>query len=513
MPGRNLRWLSVGMLSAGGAALLALTSAMNASLAYGAPAPTPPGEPPFPNPDVSYVELMGGSGTPIPQEGMGGAYMGDVFDRFLAPNFPDVSFASPCPSFPCEVNGLFTPEGLYPLTGVKDLTVNESVARGETILNTQILNDLADPTKVPAGDALGVFGYSQSADIASLVMPQLLAEGVSPDQVNFVLIGDQMNPNGGILERFDGFINSSGQTFDSPQLALPSLGYTFYGATPANDFPTTVYTLEYDGYADFPKYPINFLSDLNAFLGLGFGNPSVHGSYPILTDAQLASAVELPTTGATDTTYYMIPEQLPLLTVMGDLGVPKAVLDLIGPDLKVLVDLGYGGNQLDPTDLLQGGFANVATPFALFPNVDPTTLWNELVTGAQSGLAAFEADLATPAAWQSAATTSFADLFSAAVPAATPSLTDIANALSSALSDAYSVFLPLSDIANALSTSLPAYDATLFLDNIQNGDLLDALGLPIAANTALDTLAAGFAYEVIQGAISNITADLAAIGL
>ena len=79
-------------------------------------------------------------------------------------------------------------------------------------------------------------------------------------------------------------------------------------------------------------------------------------------------------------------------------------------------------------------------------------------------------------------------------------LTDIVNAFSSALSTAYSVLLPTADIINALATSLPAYDLSLFTDNIATGDCTDAFGLPIAANTALDTLAAGFAVEVLQSA-------------
>lgn len=511
MTSRKLRWLTVGLLSSAGAGLLSLTSITSSPVAS-ADAPTPPGNPPFPDSSVSYVELMGGSGTPIPQEGFGGAYMGDVFSRFLAPNFPSLNFDSPCPSAPCDVNGLFTPEGLYPLTGIKDLTLDESVSRGLTILNTQILNDLSDPTKVPAGDTLGVFGYSQSAVISSLEMTQLAHENPNAP-VDFVLIGDPMNPNGGILERFDGFQTVNGDTFTEPQLSLPSLGLTFYGATPDDLFPTTIYTLEYDGYADFPRYPIDFLADLNAFLGLGFGNPSVHGSYPILTDAQLASAVQLPTEGPTDTTYYMIPEQLPLLTALHSFGVPQPVLDLIAPDLKILVDLGYGGDQLDPTNLLQGGFANVATPFGLFPNVDPTTLFNDLAAGAQQGFSAFETDMANPAMMASLFANPLEDLFSsAAAPAAVPSLTEIANAISAALSDAYAIFLPLSDINNALSTSIPAYDLTLFTDNLANGDFVDAFGLPIAANTALDTLAGGFAFEVIQQALGNIAADLAPLG-
>jgi hypothetical protein len=79
-----------------------------------------------------------------------------------------------------------------------------------------------------------------------------------------------MNPNGGIFARFPGFPAGT-------NLSLPSLGFTFYGATPSNTiYPTNIYTLEYDGFADFPQYPINLISDLNAFAGIYY----VHGTYP-----------------------------------------------------------------------------------------------------------------------------------------------------------------------------------------------------------------------------------------
>ena len=63
----------------------------------------------------------------------------------------------------------------------------------------------------------------------------------------------------------------------------------------------------------------------------------------------------------------------------------------------------------------------------------------------------------------------------------------------------------------ALLTSLPAYDLSLFTDNLSNGDLLDALGLPIAADTAMGTLSAGFAVAVIDHAVSQISADFSGL--
>ncbi|KAA8966508.1 hypothetical protein [Mycobacterium sp.] len=141
-----------------------------------------------------------------------------------------------------------------------------------------------------------------------------------------------------------------------------------------------------------------------------------------------------------------------------------------------------------------------------------------LATDTESGIKAFEADLANPAvllpSGASSSLPSLLDLMSAlsadiSNPMAT--LTDIVDAFSSAASSAYSTLLPTADIVNALLTSLPDYDLTLFTDNLSNGNLLDALGLPIAANTALGTLAAGFEYDVITNALSAISADFSGL--
>ena len=158
-------------------------------------------------------------------------------------------------------------------------------------------------------------------------MEQLWNQGVPSDDVHFVLVGDTAAPNGGLLERFD---------FDD--LSVPSFGITFGDPTPADLYPTDVYTLEYDGFADFPQYPIDPLSDLNAFAGMIYE----HLTYLGLDPGQIQNAVPLETTGDSLTDYYMIPVQdLPLLDplrLIPFVGNPLA--DLLQPDMTVLVNLG-----------------------------------------------------------------------------------------------------------------------------------------------------------------------------
>src|ERR1700744_5324385 len=136
--------------------------------------------------------------------------------------------------------GISTPEGLYPLTGIKDLSFDISAARGLTILDNAI------HTAFNTGSTqVNIFGYSQSAVIASLEMHALNPfnmPGGSPLNLNFTLVGAPSNPNGGLLTRF-------------PGLSLPSLGLSLFGtATPDNSFPTHIYTIQYDGFGDFPQY-------------------------------------------------------------------------------------------------------------------------------------------------------------------------------------------------------------------------------------------------------------------
>jgi hypothetical protein len=504
MSDRKLRWLGLGLVATAGAGVVGLSAMMNPAFARAD--------------DIGLV--MGGSGLPIPGPDYVAAADGLYLDNPATTLYPDLTFFQATPENPFG-NGLFTPEGLYPLTGVHTLPLNfpldanglpdisTSVGQGATILESTILGDTA------AGDASTVFGYSQSSTLSGITMQMLEADGVTANTAGapqFLLIADPSAPNGGLLERFNGFENIVSPNNVDP-LNLPSVGIAFDGATPSDDFVTNMYSLEYDGFTDFPRYPLNFLSDLNAFLGIEtlhgtYLNGGVDGSGP--TAEQIANAILLPGSadlGATDslTNYYMIDETAPLVSLL-----PRSLQELLGPDLTYLINLGYGDGTLGYS-VTADSPANVATPFGLSPDVSPTTMFDNLVTDTQQGFQNLMTDTDPFAASATASASAGADA-ATAIPAAAPTLTEIVNALSSAASTAYSTLLPLTDIANFLSTSLPAYDVSLFTENLQVGDLTDALGLPLAANTALDTLAAGFATEILTNAASQIAADFSSIG-
>jgi PE-PPE domain/PE family/PGRS repeats len=298
--------------------------------------------------------LTGAMGPSIP------GYVGDVEQLYLSSNYPGYT-----PEF------LVTPEKLYPLSGLRSLTFDVSVARGVNDLNAAIMAQHA------VGDHTVVFGYSQSAVIATLEMRYLetLPAGLrpGPDELSFVLIGNPDRPDGGLFARLAG-------------ISIPFLGLTASGATPTNAYPTIDYAVQYDGVADFPQYPIDIFADANAMAGILF----VHPQYSYLTAGQIASGVVQPVSPAdTQTTYILIPNQnLPLLDPLRALPfVGNPLADLVQPDLRVLVELGY-----DRT-----AYQDLPTPFGLFPNIDPATVAAELQQGAVQGFDDAWADTGLPA--------------------------------------------------------------------------------------------------------------------
>ncbi|WP_236980009.1 MULTISPECIES: PE-PPE domain-containing protein [Mycobacterium] len=447
---------------------------------------------------------MGASGYPIPIQD---------YIQGIPPLFID-------PFFPGGVNlGVNTPEGLYPLTGIKDLTFDVSAARGLTILDNAITAAFGQLNAT----SVNVFGYSQSAVIASMEMKALDPTNTpSSIPLNFTLVGNPSNPNGGLLARF-------------PGLALPSLGLDVFGiATPDNSFKTNIFTIEYDGFGDFPQYPLNVVSDVNAFLGI----IELHGHYPFLSGQELTpapngTAVELTNTvGPTLTHYYMIPtENLPILSPLRAIPViGHPLADLLQPDMRVIVNLGYGsttnGWSPDPP--------NIATGFGVIPPVPAGQIVSALAAGAQQGIADFARDVAAIRPSDFTALIPAVDTagLNQVLAGAQHSLSSPQNFVQSLLNanlrvaytasavaaSAYATALPTTDMLNAVVTAIPAYNIDLFGNGILqalNGDpvngLINAFGKPVAADVGLAVLLGGFEVRVFEHAASDIVTELKAL--
>ena len=251
--------------------------------------------------------------------------------------------------------------------------------------------------------------------------------------------------------------------------------------------------MEYDGFADFPQYPIDPLADLNAMAGIAWE----HSVYLSLTPSQIANAVLLPgsaaLTGEGMTNYYMIPvDNLPMLDWMRFIPVVgNPLADLVQPDLKVLVNLGYGSI----TDGWSQGPADVPTTFGLLPSQNVLEQVPEaLVQGTRQGITNALKDLLDPSNYKP---TSIVDnpVLSQLLDAAytvnlidTPhpsSLADLLAQLPPATSPGLEILQPITKTLGALLTELPAYSHSIFIDQLEAGNLLSAVGDPIAADMAL----------------------------
>ena len=193
----------------------------------------------------------------------------------------------------------------------------------------QGVTDLETAMAERGNDHLVIYGYSQGAMIAIREKRKLAEQypaGTQAPDIDFVLSGDLNLPNGGLLARF-------------PGLYLPIIDLSFNGPEPTNtQFDTVVITRQYDGLADFPLYPLNLVSNLNAVLGAIY----VHAydlDVSLAPDPSKSPAIK---SEHGDTSYYFFENQdLPLFAPLRTLGVPESLIDVVEPFFREIVELGY----------------------------------------------------------------------------------------------------------------------------------------------------------------------------
>lgn len=312
------------LLSIGCATVLGATSMLTSAVVFGAK--TLIADVALLTGDVGWI--MSGTGVPTPPPD----YLSQVEALYLS-QFAGYTF-----------HGLTTPEQFFPVTPqLGNLTFGQSVAQGVDTLNNTITGPLQ------AGDNVAVFGYSQSATIATQEMTDLInntPSGVDLSNLHVALIGDPNNPIGGVLDRFQ--FPDGVQPFSltpAPQ-HLPFLNVPLFMApTPTTPIPTTIYTGEYDGFADFPRDPTNILADINALIGI----QTVHPYYPDPTpgmNLDVNHVIDLGTIG--DTHFYDIPAPLPILAFMYDGGpAGRFFYDAFNPWMSLINNWAYG-NPGDP---------------------------------------------------------------------------------------------------------------------------------------------------------------------
>ena len=273
---------------------------------------------------------------------------------------------------PPELGGLGGPawpdEPWWKLSGLFDLTADQSVQAGAA--------DLEDAIAENPNEHLVINGYSQGAGVVNVVKRRLAEQypaGTKAPDIDFVLIGDPNLPNGGLMSRFAG-------------LYIPILDFSFNGpARTDTQFDTVEIAQKYDGFTDFPLYPLNFVADLNAVLGMIY----VHA---YLFDVSLPAddPTESPAYRGKygDTSYYLFDNpDLPLFGPLRTLGVPEPVIDVFEPFFRVIVETGYD-RTIDPWE---------PTPAQLIPRLDPVTVAEDLVNAIGEGINNAAALIGAPA--------------------------------------------------------------------------------------------------------------------
>jgi hypothetical protein len=277
--------------------------------------------------------IMGGTGNPLstPKDTIAYVqnYLGWTVDNYIAPS----GVATPPAGESYNPVAVITPEEWAPQHGT--LPLNQSVAIGTANLDNCIkganceYNTDVGSAAPAAGDNFVVFGYSQSAMIATLEKRALAAQypdGTGPE-VSFVMIGNGNRPNGGFLARGpQGFTIPGGLIFG---------GATFNGSTPTNtQYQTVDIAEQYDVWADVPLNPLNLFAMANWY------SSYVHYTYQ---DSSLDTPGVIDQGQYGDTHYYMIPQKiLPLLSSVQALPViGNPLADALDAPLRVLVEAGY----------------------------------------------------------------------------------------------------------------------------------------------------------------------------
>jgi hypothetical protein len=440
------------------------------------------------------------------------------------------------------------PDMLSPVSGPESLGYGDSLQQDVPVMVNDIERAVAS-SHADAANPVVVFGWSQSAQVASLIMPQLKADGVPTDDVHFVLVGDPVDPTGGIAHIFDvpGAIGTSEAPGLGPSSTLGSGGATsisdsalsnvnFDGgplagvdfpeqpATPSDLYPTTIFSIEYGGVPEFPHYAGSSLADLNALLGVVFE----HLEYFSIPESQIQSAITLPgseSLGASDLTDYELISPtggLPLTEALLLIpGVGKPLHDLLTPYLTTLINAqGYGSI----TEGWNQGPQNVSELFGTSPtNISPAELSAALSQSWQQGVQAALNDMAHPESYAQQIqpveplihavhdalgvgplNPTFSQLLDELLKVAnfpvsdvslssSPSLPDIATDISETLHYDANSMAPLQNAMNTLDISLPAYEAAL-------GDPAEAS----AAHDALGPLAAVFGVSPLIALLGTV---------
>ena len=181
------------------------------------------------------------------------------------------------------------------------LTTPELVQQGPSSLTAAddvvlaVQNEFsANPDTFSAQDPLTIFGYSQSATAESIAMSRLEADGIPSSDLHFVFIGDPSLADTGIWPNLVPDLDSLfGASVTNTLLTDVGLDGVLGNVTPDDLYPTTIYSLDGDGVAQFQQ---DFES--GGLLGTIEGLFTTHAEYLGLTPAEIADGTTVTDPGS-----------------------------------------------------------------------------------------------------------------------------------------------------------------------------------------------------------------------
>jgi PE-PPE domain len=212
---------------------------------------------------------------------------------------------------------------ITPLVTEESPNFGPSIASGVDTLVHAIEADY-DAGDFSAADPLTVFGYSQSAVVASVAEQQLAADQIPLQDLRFVLIGDAAAdpPSGptGLLDTWGA--TPFGQALDH------FLGWSNLDdvTTPNDLYPTDVFTVANDFFADTAT-PADFAADPLGALWQDFVGFFEHGVYlGGLPESEILAAIDGGGVMDGATTYFSLADPVNLLeslwdTTLGSFGI------------------------------------------------------------------------------------------------------------------------------------------------------------------------------------------------
>ena len=211
--------------------------------------------------------IMGGTFHPLSEPRDAPEFVTAYLDNAVSGHL-DPAFGGPV----TNSVAVLTPEDFFPLGS---LTFDASVAEGLVNLNrcvaaaTDCVYNLDVGSVAPQlDDSMMVFGYSQSAVIASLTKRELIENYTTGDPAAyFMMVANPMRPNGGVLMRFDRWptIPISGHLVLRSVADRQRARRRWRLRLSQRRFRSAVRRAG----GDFPVRPLNLLATLNALMGYG----------------------------------------------------------------------------------------------------------------------------------------------------------------------------------------------------------------------------------------------------